>query len=214
VVEAKRIHKHGGGGKPPKREPRVVTLENAGRGWDGVFTVAPLVLIGSHGESGEHAFAPNHRVTPIGDGHFGFVCRPQHGTCRNVRRQGVFTVTYPHPHQAVLASLALAKRGDDCEPLLEALPTFPAIEVDGTFLEDGYLFLECELERIVEGFGDHVLVAGRVVAVRAEEEYLRRRGRDDRDLLVRHPLLAYLHPGRFAPISMSYALLAARGLKS
>jgi len=130
-----------------------------------------------------------------------------------VRRQGAFTVSYPHPHQAILASLALPQREDDCEPLLGALPTFPATRIDGAFLKDGYLFLECELERVVEGFGDHVLVAGRVVAAHAEEEVLRRDGHEDQDLLVRHPLLAYLHAGRFAPISLSYTLLGARGLK-
>ncbi len=189
-----------------------MTLEDPAAVWDQVFTVAPLVLVGSRDESGKQAFAGKHMVTHLGDGYFGFVCKPQERTCRNVRSQAVFTISYPRPHAAVLASLALPQR-DDCEPLLEALPTFPATHVEGTFLEDGYLFLECELDRVIDGFGDHVLVSGRVVAVHVDEEVLRRPGREDQDLLVRHPLLAYLHAGRFAPISMSYALLAARGLK-
>lgn len=213
MVGAKRSHENGSGGPPPRREARRVILENPGETWEQVFTVAPLVLVGSRDGSGRHGFAPAHMVTALGGGHFGFACQPEHGTCRNIRRRGVFTVTYPHPHQAILASLGLAP-SDDCEPLLESLPTFPATRIDGVFLEDGYLFLECELDRLVEGFGDHVLVAGRVVAAHAEEDVLRRPGREDRDLLVRHPLLAYLHAGRFAPISMSYPLLAARGLKS
>lgn len=199
--------------RSPRREARVVTLDTGTRVWDQVFTVSPLVLIGWRAKSGKQEFAPKHMVTALGDEHFGFVCVRSHPTCRNVRRQGAFTVTYPHPHQAILASLALPQRDGDCEPLVGALPTFPATHVEGAFLEDGYLFLECELECVVEDFGAHVLIAGRVVAAHAEEEVLRQDGREDQDLLVRHPLLAYLHAGRFAPISMSYALLAARGLK-
>ena len=58
----------------------------------------------------------------------------------------------------MLASLAASPReGDGSKPCLDALPTFPASEVDGVFIEEGYLFLECVLDRIVDDFGENSL---------------------------------------------------------
>ena len=124
---------------------------------------------------------------------------PRHATYHNVRREGAFTVSYPRPTQVVLASLAASPReGDGTKPVLYALPTFPTSEVDGIFIEDAYLFLECVLDRIVDDFGENSLIAGRVVAAHVREDYLRTSDRDDNDLFHEAPLLAYLSPGRYA----------------
>jgi flavin reductase (DIM6/NTAB) family NADH-FMN oxidoreductase RutF len=88
---------------------------------------------------------------------------------------------------------------------LSLLPTVPATRVEGCFLRDSYLFLECELDRIVGGFEDNDLIAGRVVAAHVHEEALRAFDRDDSDLVHGLPLLAYLNPGRYAAISRTYS---------
>jgi flavin reductase (DIM6/NTAB) family NADH-FMN oxidoreductase RutF len=85
------------------------------------------------------------------------------------------------------------------------LPTFPASEVDGLFIEDAYLFLECVLDRISDDFGENSLIVGRIVAAHVREDYLRASERDEQDLIHGSPLLAYLSPGRYASVGESYS---------
>lgn len=175
--------------------------------WERVFTVNPLVLVGTKERDGGYDIAPKHMAFPLGwDNYFGFVCTPRHSTYDNVRRNSVFTVTYPRPTQVVLTSLAATPREDSGrKPSLDVLPTFPASEVDGVFVRDGYLFLECALDRVVDDFGDNSLIAGRVVAAHARPDYLRDSDKDDQDLIHEFPLLAYLSPGRYSPVGESYS---------
>jgi flavin reductase (DIM6/NTAB) family NADH-FMN oxidoreductase RutF len=144
---------------------------------------------------------------PMGwENYFGFVCTPRHRTYHNARREGVFTVSYPRPTQIVFASLAAAPRESDGSKLaVDALPTFPATEVDGLFIEDAYLFLECALDRIADDFGENSLVVGRILAAHVREDYLRSSERDEQDLIHGSPLLAYLSPGRYASVGESYS---------
>jgi flavin reductase (DIM6/NTAB) family NADH-FMN oxidoreductase RutF len=185
----------------------LVTLREDSPLWDRVFTVNPLVVVGTKNEGGEYNLAPKHMAMPVGwENYFGFVCTPRHRTYHNARREGVFTVSYPRPTQVVLASLAASPRESDGSKLaVDALPTFLASEVDGIFLEDGYLFLECALDRIEDDFGENSLIVGRIVAAHAREDHLRASERDDQDLIHTSPLLAYLSPGRYASIGESYS---------
>ena len=185
----------------------LVTLREDGAVWDLVFTVDPLVVVGTKEEGGEYDLAPKHMAMPMGwENYFGFVCTPRHRTYHNARREGAFTVSYPRPTQVVLASLAASPReGDESKLAVDALPTFPASEVDGIFLEDGYLFLECVLDRTADDFGENSLIIGRIVAAHAREDFLRASERDDQDLIHASPLLAYLNPGRYASIGESYS---------
>jgi len=181
----------------------LVTLGGDEPVWERVFTVNPLVLVGTK-EEGGYDLAPKHMVSPMGwQNYFGFVCTPSHHTYHNVRREGAFTVTYLRPTQVLLASLAAAPREETGKPLLEALTTFPAREVDGIFLQDGYLFLECVLDRIVDDFGENSLIAGRIIESHVHHAYLRTSERDDNDLVHESRLLAYLSPGRYAEIGDS-----------
>lgn len=186
---------------------RLVSLDVRRSVWDRFFTVHPLVVVGSREADGAYDLAPRHMVTPVGWGnYFGFVCARRHHTLANVRATGVFTITFPRPSQVTLASLAASGREEtDVKPILNALPTLPARVVDGRFLADGYIFLECEVVRIDDGFDDTALVIGRIVAAHVDEQALRTHGRDDGDLLWEAPLLAYLHPGRFARIQKTTA---------
>ncbi len=170
--------------------------------WDRFFCVAPLIIVGTREEGGGYDLAPKHMAMPLGWGnYFGFICTPQHRTYQNIRRDRAFTVSFPRPDRIVSISLAAAPRCDNnSKPSLAALPTFPASAIDGVFLKDAYLFLECQLDRIVDGFGENSLIAGQIVAARVSESALRLYERDDADLLLESPLLAYLPPGRYAKI--------------
>ena len=185
----------------PGQETPTVPLEPAGV-WERVFTVAPLVLVGSKEPSGHYDIAPKHMAMPLGWGdRFAFVCTPRHATHANVEREGAFTVSFPHRFQVVQAALAAAGRElDGTKPSLEALPTFLARKVDGALVHGCYLFLECELDRLVR-FGDESLIVGRIVAASARDEAVRGPDRDDDELLRRLAPLAYVSPGRFCAIS-------------
>jgi flavin reductase (DIM6/NTAB) family NADH-FMN oxidoreductase RutF len=185
----------------------LVTLPEDAPVWERTFTVNPLVLIGTKERDGDYDLAPKHMAMPIGwENYFGFVCTPRHRTYHNARREGVFTVSYPRPVQVVLASLAAAPRESDGSKLaVDVLPTFPASEVDGLFIEDAYLFLECVLDRISDDFGENSLIVGRIVVAHVREDYLRASERDEQDLIHSSPLLAYLSPGRYASVDESFS---------
>ena len=183
--------------------------------WDRVFTVAPLIVVGTREPDGKYDLAPKHMAMPLGwENYFGFVCTPSHRTYQNVQRQKVFTVSFPNPDQIVLASLAASPRCEDqTKPAVGALPTIPARQIDGELFRNAYLFLECELDRIVDGFGDNSLIAGRVVAAHVAADALRGNDTDDQELLVNSPLLAYLPPGRYAVIDRSNSFPFPAGMR-
>ncbi len=186
---------------------RRVALDVSRPVWDRCFTVAPLVLVGTRDPDGSLDLAPKHMVTPMGwENYFGFVCTPAHSTYRNIERTGQFTVSYPRPSQVLYASLAASPRCDSGDkPVLGAFETFPAEKVDGAFIEDAYLFFECEHHRTYDDFGVNSLITGRIVAASADPRALRASEADDQELIHDSPLLAYLHPGRFASIDVSNA---------
>jgi flavin reductase (DIM6/NTAB) family NADH-FMN oxidoreductase RutF len=190
----------------PERPP-TVPLDTRQPIWDRFFSVAPLVLVGTKEGDGRYDLAPKHMAMPLGwQNYFCFVCTPTHGTYQNIRRHGEFTVSYPQPDQVLLSSLSASPRCDDqSKPSLAALTTFPATKVDGMLVEGCYLFLECRLERIIDGFGVNSLIIGNVLAAAALETALRSAEQDENDQIYAAPLLAYLSPGRFAVIRESTA---------
>lgn len=183
--------------------------------WAHMFTVAPLVVIGTREENGTYTFAPKHMATPLGwDNYFGFVCAPRHHTYQNIVREKAFTVSAPWPSAVVMTSLAAAPRDeDDVRPTLANLPTVSATLIDGAFLRDSYLWLECRLDRFVDGFGENSLLAGRIVAAHVARSALREFDRDEQEMLHDAPLLAYLAPGRYATIDKSFAFPFPDGMK-
>lgn len=195
--------------------PALIELDIREPVWDRFFWVAPLVLVGSMDGDGGHDLAPKHMAMPLGwDNFFGFVCTPRHQTYQNIRREGVFTVSYPRPSQLVLTSLAASPRcGENDKPSLHALPVFPASRVAGVLVEGGSAFLECETEKIVDGFGVNSLIIGRVVAAHVAEDAERYCDGDDQALIHQSPLLAYLNPGRFTTIDESYSFPFPAGMK-
>ena len=182
--------------------------------WEQFFTVSPLVLIGTVDADGMSDLAPKHMAFPLGwENYFGFVCTPSHSTYQNIRRTSSFTVSYPRHDDIVETSLTAAPRCDDTKPIMDIVETFPAQEIPGVFIKNGFLFLECELVNIVDGFGDNSLIAGKIVAAYADPNALRGSDRDDADVLLKVPQLAYLYPGRFAVISESQAFPFPAGMR-
>lgn len=172
--------------------------------WSRFYTVAPLVLVGTK-EGDGFDIAPKHMAMPLGwDNYYCFVCSPRHATYANVVEHGEFTVSFPRADMVVQTAMAAAPReADRSKPSLAALATFPASTVEGVLVAGCYLFLECRLERIVDGFGENSLVVGKIAAAAADESALRMSDGDDAELVMSEPLLAFLHPGRFASIGES-----------
>jgi len=195
----------------------VVTLETELPIWERFFTVAPLVLVGTREIDGSYDLAPKHMAFPLGwENHFGFVSTSRHRTYQNIRREGQFTVSYVRPTQLVLTALAAAPRcgeGDDNKPSLAGIPTFPASKVNGVFARDACVFLECALERVVDGFGENSLLTGRIVAAHVHQDVLRASERDDQEIIHDAPMMAYLYPGRFASIDRTYSFPFPAGFK-
>jgi flavin reductase (DIM6/NTAB) family NADH-FMN oxidoreductase RutF len=183
--------------------------------WERFFSVFPLVLVGTREQDGGHDLAPKHMAMPMSwQNWFGFVCTPRHRTYQNASRTGVFTVSYPRAEQVVLTSLAAAPRTDSSEkPSLMALPVFPAQVVDGVLVEGCNLYLECELDRMVDDLGDNSLIIGRVVAAHVHPDALRGDDREDNDIIRDKPLFAYLYPERFAVIDRSQGFPMPAGFK-
>jgi len=184
----------------------LVPLPVDGRLWEQVFTVAPLVLVGTV-EGKAFDIAPKHLATPLSwEGLFGFVCSPDHATYRNIRVQREFTVSFPPAEGIVETSLAAGGRsGDGEKPSLAAIETVPARVVAPPLVDGCLLYLECKLARFVDGLDRNSLVVGRIVAASAPQEALRGAEIDDADLIHRLGLLAYLAPGRFASVRDSHA---------
>ena len=191
----------------PVAGDRLISLDLNQPLWDRFFSVAPLVIIGSKEADGNYDLAPKHLAMPLGwDNYFGFICTPSHQTYQNIRREKAFTVSFPQPEQILLTSLAAAPRCDHGQkPSLSVLPTFPASKIDGVYLQHSYLFLECYLDRIVEGFADNSLIVGKITAAQVNEAALRRSDRDDQDILLKVPLLVYLPPGRYSIVDQSFS---------
>jgi flavin reductase (DIM6/NTAB) family NADH-FMN oxidoreductase RutF len=180
--------------------------------WNRFFTVAPLVIVGTK-EGTSYDFAAKHLAMPIGwENRFGFVCTPQHHTYQNASREGYFTVSFPRPSRVVETSLTASPRcEDDSKPALDLLETFESTKIDGRYVADGYLYLGCELERIVDGFGDNSLIVGTIVEVLARSGAIRRSEVEDRTVIADEPLLVYVSPGHFARLRQAQAFPFTKG---
>ena len=175
--------------------------------WDQVFTIAPLVVVGTRENKG-YDLAPKHMVCPIGFGpYFGFVCTPRHGTFQNIRNTGEFTVSFPKPDQLIFTSLSAAPRQEmqsKSDMVLGSLPVVKALGMNAPLIDGAYLYLECRFYKILEGFDDYAIITGEVVAAYADKEYARTSEMDEQEQLHKNPLLAYVAPGRFAQIEQTF----------
>ncbi|MDX1673090.1 MAG: flavin reductase [Balneolaceae bacterium] len=194
---------------------KMVPLELTDQIWNRLFTVHSLVVIGSREDNGDYNLAPKHMAMPLGfENYFGFMGTSRKSTYHNIKREGVFTVSYPRPSQLIVTSLAASPREDDhTKPIVKKLPTSLAREIDGEFLDHSYLQLECKLDQILGQFGEWELIVGEVVAAYAHPDAVRKKSVDDNDLIFDAPLLAYLHPDRYAIVNRSQAFPLPKNFK-
>jgi hypothetical protein len=82
------------------------------------------------------------------------------------------------------------------------------------FVADSYLFLECELDRIVGGFANHSLICGVIRRAVVSKESLRLFEQDDQVMLQRRPLLAFLAPERYAILNTTHRFPVPNGIRS
>ncbi|MBE9489805.1 MAG: flavin reductase [Bacteroidetes bacterium] len=183
------------------------TLDTSIPIWERMFIVAPLIVIGTR-EGTAYDLAPKHMATPIGfDNYFGFVCTPKHATYQNIKENKEFTVSFPLPDQVVLASLSASPRCNDIsksKAIVEALSTIKATTVDALFISESYLYLECKLFKIIDGFNENSIITGKIVAAHVDKNHLKESDKDEQQQLKENPLLAYIAYGRFAKISETY----------
>jgi len=184
--------------------------------WDRIFTVAPLVVIGSK-EGEDYDLAPKHMATPVGFGnYFGFVCTPKHSTYQNIKDTGYFTVSFPLPDQVILTSLSASPRCENISKsssIIEVLPTLKATTIDALMVANSYLYLECELFKIIDGFDENSIITGKIKKAFAKNNYLRISERDEQQQLKDNPLLVYVAYGRFARIEQTYNFPFPRDFK-
>ncbi len=175
--------------------------------WDRVFTIAPLVVIGTKEMEG-YDLAPKHMATPMGFGnYFGFVCTPRHGTYHNIKKTGNFSVSFPRPGQLVTTALSATPRAGNVsksEGIVEQLPIMKASTMDVPVVKGAYLYLECRLFKIVDGFDSYSLITGSITAAYVHQAYLRVSDQDEQEQLRENPLLAYIANGRYASVGDTY----------
>ena len=190
-----------------ERDPAIVALPTDAPVWGRVFTVAPLVLVGTLDPSGAPDLAPKHMAMPLGwSNYFAFVCSPRHGTYANAVARGAFTSAIPRPTRSSRRASRprVASRTTRSRRWPRSTRS-PRTSSTACWSPAARFWLECELDRTLDGFGENSLVIGRVVAAAAHEQALREADRDDGDVIHELPLLAFLSPGRFARIDASNA---------
>ncbi|MBT8185863.1 MAG: flavin reductase family protein [Eudoraea sp.] len=184
--------------------------------WEHIYMVAPLVIIGTK-EDGGYDLAPKHMASPMGfENYFGFVCTPRHSTYGNVKKYREFTVSFPVPEQIITTSISASARSNaisKSDAVVNALPTIAAATVDAPLITDAYLYLECELFKIIDGFGSNSLITGTIKRAYAHKDYLRISDYDEGEQLLKNHLLAYIAPGRFAEISVTNNFPFPKGFK-
>jgi len=184
-------------------QDNILSLDITTSIWERVFTIAPLVIIGTKEDKG-YDLAPKHMVTPLGFGnYFGFVCTPRHATYSNIVKNNFFTVSFPVPEQVMETALSASPRIDcisKSENILKALPLVKATTIDAPMIKGAYLYLECKLHKIINDFDDYSLITGTIVAAQVNKHHLRVSDKDERTQLKKYPLLAYIAQGRFARV--------------
>lgn len=175
--------------------------------WNHFFTIAPLVIVGTK-EGRGYDLAPKHMATPIGpSNYFGFVCTPKHSTYHNIIKTEEFAVSFPLPDQTLLAALSASPRcgdGRTGKDIIDSLPTFKTNTIDAIFIKNAYLYLECALFRIMDGFDGYSFITGKVKAAFVDKNYIRESEKEEQQQLNEYPLLAYLAHGRFANIAETF----------
>jgi flavin reductase (DIM6/NTAB) family NADH-FMN oxidoreductase RutF len=176
--------------------------------WEHFYTVAPLVVIGTKEKNG-FDLAPKHMVTPIGfSNYFAFVCTPRHSTYQNIKREKRFSVSYVKPDQIILSSIAAIPRcsvEDFPRDVIQHIPTVTSEDGESIFVADSYLFFDCDLHEIFDGFDDYSIITGTIQTAFIHKDYKIYADQEQQERIYENPLLVYLAHGRFAEIRKTMA---------
>lgn len=198
------------------KSDNLVKLNIANSFWDQVFTVAPLIVVGTK-EGTDYDLAPKHMATPIGQSnYYAFVCTPNHSTYHNVKKTREFSVSFPIPDKIVLTSLSASPRCEDLnykKSIVDILPTEKCESIDSVFFKDSYLFLECELVKIIDGFDNYSIIAGKIKEAFVNKDYIKVFDKEEYSQIYNNPLLAYIAYGRFARINETFSFPFPKGFK-
>ena len=134
--------------------------------------MAPLVLVGTRGRTAAMIWLPSTWPCRWAGEPLRVRLSPQPRDPRNAERTGAFTVSFPRPDTIVEVALA-AEPGGRREAELGGDRRLAGRVVDGVLVDDAHLWLECQLERVIDGFGRNTLIAGRVVAASVAASSLR-----------------------------------------
>ena len=139
------------------RTKHIIELDAGKPIWDRCFMVAPLVLVGTRDEDGSLDLAPKAHGVPDG------LAGTTSGLSAAPVTRHTSTSSEPASSRSAIPSLPryftqVSPRHRATRvvrrPSCRAFPTFPAKKVDGEFIEDAYLFLECRpLTRRSTAFG-------------------------------------------------------------
>ena len=116
-------------------------------------------------------------------------------------------MSFPTPDQVTTTSLSASPRTvalTKSQQIVEALPLIKAASMDAPLVKDAYLYLECELLKIIDGFGENSIITGKIKEAYVDNDYLRVSEKDEQEQLKNNPLLAYISYGRFAKIGETY----------
>jgi flavin reductase (DIM6/NTAB) family NADH-FMN oxidoreductase RutF len=185
-----------------------VSLDTKKSLWEQFYTIAPLVVIGTK-EGNGFDLAPKHMVTPIGfSNFFAFVCTPRHRTYHNIKKEGKFSVSYVKPDQILLSSIAAMPRcsvEDYPRDVVQHIPTVSSEDGENIFVADSYLFLECELHKVIDGFDDYSIITGTVEKAFVHKSYKIHSDQGQQGQIYENPLLVYVAQGRFAEVHETMA---------
>jgi len=199
-----------------QRANNLIKLNTKESIWDHVFMIAPLIVVGTK-EGENYDLAPKHMATPIGfSDFFAFICTPNHSTYHNLNKTGEFSISFPFPDQVVLTSLCASPRCNNQsfnKPIINVLSTIKCQTIDSVFFKESYLFLECELHKVIDGFDDYSIIVGKIKEAFVDEEYLNVSDIDEYKHIADNPLLAYVAQGRYAKITETFNFPFPKGFQ-
>jgi len=180
------------------------------------YSVKPIILVTTIGPSGISNVAPKTQCMDVGrrEEYFAFVCTPQHHTYQNIKANREFVVNYPGPEliQKVSATSQFAEKVD--EIALAGLTSIPSLVVKPPRIKECKVHLECRLTEIKD-LDVGSIILGKIVARSATQEvsFEREKAEENINLLLNHPLLAYVYPDHYTAIQAATKFIFPKNYK-
>ena len=89
--------------------------------------------------------------------------------------------------------------------VVQHIPTVSSEDGENIFVADSYLFLECDLHKIFDGFDDYSIITGTVEKAFVHKKYKIHSDQGQQGRIYENPLLVYVAQGRFAKVHETMA---------